>query len=198
VVSKKKWVFFIGCAVLVGVLFQATYKQNKDIMVPETYTDAFLRPQTQTVYQTYGPPIAELKTVRDYVEQGVEYGLIGELNEAIKEFKRAVKLDPSFVPAYLNLGNTYMNLGEVDQAIIAYSTAIKVEPGWESSIAYLNLGAVYANVKQDYVKAVQYLQKYVDLNPHSHEAYKLEDQIEMLHKIIELEGAVRALNTEGS
>ncbi|MFC1657873.1 protein O-mannosyl-transferase family [Candidatus Omnitrophota bacterium] len=120
------------------------------------------------------------ETAQYHIQRGINYGMTGEHDKAIGEFKKALRLDPEYSLAYVNLGNAYMNQGSTEEGIAMYKKAIQINPGIESSIAYLNLGAIYTNIKGDYRLAVEYLQKFVGLNPDSEESKMIEQQIHQL------------------
>lgn len=70
---------------------------------------------------------------------------LGQLKEAIEEFKRvvslAIKENPKIV-SYYNIGNLYADLGEFENAIESYTQAIKLGP--TLSKPRNNLGLAYA------------------------------------------------------
>ena len=49
-------------------------------------------------------------------------------NEAINYYKETIKLDPSYVAAYLNMGNMYLSQGSFELAKDAYSKAYSLNP----------------------------------------------------------------------
>jgi len=61
-------------------------------------------------------------------------------DEAEAELRLALKLNPSFVPALLNLGNLYEDLGRRDEAEEAYRKAVDAAPG--DSLALSRLAGV--------------------------------------------------------
>ncbi|MFH1678879.1 MAG: DUF2723 domain-containing protein [Candidatus Omnitrophota bacterium] len=131
------------------------------------------------------PEVSEGEESPEYhIQRGANFGMMGEHDKAIDEFKKALSLDPEFSIAYVNLGNAYMNKDSVDEAIDMYKQAIKINPGIESSIAYLNLGAIYVNIKKDFPNAATYLEKYVELNPDDTQSKMIKEQIQQLKYIV--------------
>ena len=53
---------------------------------------------------------------------------LGNLNEAIDAYSKAISIKPDFVDAYNNLGLSFQNLGKLKDAITAYSRAISLRP----------------------------------------------------------------------
>jgi tetratricopeptide (TPR) repeat protein len=58
---------------------------------------------------------------------GIAYGTTGAGDE-ISEYRRALEIDPSLVPAYLNLGAALYNKGQYGNAIDVYRQGIEVNP----------------------------------------------------------------------
>jgi tetratricopeptide (TPR) repeat protein len=58
---------------------------------------------------------------------GIAYGSLNSPQEAA-EYKRAVEIDPDYVPAYLNLGASLFGKGDYDEAIEMYRQGIQVNP----------------------------------------------------------------------
>lgn len=66
----------------------------------------------------------------------------GDLPSAIREFERALALDPNNVNVHNSLGVCYAVLGDFDRALEQFSTALRLESG-EYMAAY-NIGMVHA------------------------------------------------------
>jgi tetratricopeptide (TPR) repeat protein len=74
---------------------------------------------------------------------------LGQLKEAIEEFKQTIKLaikDDSKTLSYYNIGNAYADLGQYKEAIEAYQQALKLNSGL--SKPHNNLGLAYAALGQ--------------------------------------------------
>ena len=70
---------------------------------------------------------------------------LGQLKEAIEEFKQTIKLaikDEPKILSYYNIGNAYADLGQYKEAVEAYQQAIKLKP--DLSKPHNNLGLAYA------------------------------------------------------
>src|SRR5262245_14986114 len=65
----------------------------------------------------------------------------GKFEAAISEFQRALRLDPSYFPARLNLAYTYERAERMEDAIAAYLEASKLQA--RNFFAHNNLGVLY-------------------------------------------------------
>jgi len=123
---------------------------------------------------------------------GIKYKQMGYIEEAIREYKTAIRIRPEYSEAYGNLANIYMNkgLGKYDKkvhlektnniteaqskeaclkdAIRAYKKAIKIDP--LNEIAHFNLGVTYGklglfdNAEAEYKNSI----RINGHNPHPH------------------------------
>ena len=100
--------------------------------------------------------------MRAYYGMGNVYLKKGKPEEAIRYYRKALKMHPKFALAYNNLGIAYDNLGRYDDAIAAYKKAIKFDPNFVK--AYNNLAIVYAK-KGMYKDALSALKRALELDP---------------------------------
>jgi tetratricopeptide (TPR) repeat protein len=70
--------------------------------------------------------------------RGIDLVERGWLDEAINEFKNAIKSAPHSADGYDNLASAYADKGELLNALFSYTKALELEP--DSSIALYNLG----------------------------------------------------------
>jgi Tfp pilus assembly protein PilF len=87
---------------------------------------------------------------------------------SIESFKKALKHDPSYIPAYLLLGAAYVQTQQWAEAQAAFEKASKLEPG--NAQALLGLGIALEGL-QDFHGAQKPLQQSVQLAPDSAEAH---------------------------
>ncbi|MBI2166704.1 MAG: tetratricopeptide repeat protein [Candidatus Omnitrophica bacterium] len=91
----------------------------------------------------------------------------GRMQEAIAYLEDLLKKDPADVKARQVLANVYFSSNEIKKAEKAYLEVLKMEPNAE---AYNNLGVVYLK-EENAEKAVESLQKAVELDPNFTRAY---------------------------
>lgn len=58
--------------------------------------------------------------VEEYLSLGNTMGINGNHAAAVDSFKKALKIDPYYIPAYLGLGTAYGNSGRIEEAINVY------------------------------------------------------------------------------
>ena len=85
----------------------------------------------------------------------------GLLQEAEKWYKKAVEIDPGYVPALNNLGVVYLHGGKFSDARISLEKAIRLNPGYVDP--YYNLACLFA-MTGDQEQGLRYLRKAVSMN----------------------------------
>ncbi len=97
-----------------------------------------------------------------YNNRGVAYKEKGELDRAIKDFDKAIELNPEFAEAFNNLGNVYDAKGDFDKAIVYFNTAIKFKSDFVD--AYVNRGVAYGK-RAEFNKAITDFNTAINLEP---------------------------------
>jgi tetratricopeptide (TPR) repeat protein len=87
---------------------------------------------------------------------------LGESDQAIELYQRALKIDPNFVLARYDLAVTYRGLGEVDKAIAEYEKVLKINPRFPEALS--NLGGQYFR-KGDVKQAVAHFRRAIEVYP---------------------------------
>ena len=68
------------------------------------------------------------RTPMDYNNRGLMYFHLGQLEEAIANYNRAIELNPNLAAAYNNRANCYVNQGEMIDALMDYDRALELNP----------------------------------------------------------------------
>jgi tetratricopeptide (TPR) repeat protein len=109
------------------------------------------------------------KTVRsdEHNSRGIELADRGWLDEAIKEFKKAIELDPESAHAHDNLATVYSEKKLYAQALEEYLTALRLEP--DSATAHYNLACFLATHSHE--MAVEEYKQAIELDPEYPDAH---------------------------
>jgi tetratricopeptide (TPR) repeat protein len=100
------------------------------------------------------------RRARAYNERGCAYKNIGKLKEAIRDYSRAIEIDPKYANAYSNRGNTYLKQGMFKESLVDLDQAIRLNP--KSHFYYYNRGNIYKakgefdNAISDYTQALKF------------------------------------------
>jgi protein O-GlcNAc transferase len=103
-----------------------------------------------------------------YNEQGNSFADQGRLNEAIRCYEKALKINPIFAGACNNLGIAFKDKGLLDKAIFCYRQALEISPNFAG--AHNNLGNVlkeqgrHAEAIDSYLKALAIVPNSVQIN----------------------------------
>jgi Tfp pilus assembly protein PilF len=97
-----------------------------------------------------------------WTELGTAYLIAGDMAEAEKSYRRAIREKPAFALAQLNLGRLLMNQKKYAESIDPLRAATEARP--DSADAHFLLGKTYLKVKQG-SKAVPHLNEAIRLDP---------------------------------
>lgn len=92
---------------------------------------------------------------------GNAYSELGEYDKALQEHQKAVKINPIFHKAWVNMGIVYRLTGEYERAESCYMKAIEIEPDYPE--LYISLGALYI-FKDEPERAVEFLKRAIELD----------------------------------
>ena len=138
------------------------YIESRDIPESKKETVIFKEstPSAQASKAQEIPLTGLQKQARAYRDEGLRAQEIGNLEQAVIWYQKAIELDPAYAVAYNDLGILYEAGGAMDRAEGSYLKAIKVDPTYMSP--YTNLAIFYEN-KRDLDKAAFYWKKRADL-----------------------------------
>ena len=92
----------------------------------------------------------------------------GKLQDARDALEKAVKINPKFTDAQLNLGNIFQKLGQLNLAANCYLKILKIDP-YRAEV-HNNLAITFRELK-DQKKAINHCKKAIQLNPKLATAY---------------------------
>lgn len=127
----------------------------------------------------------------DHNARGIELADRGWLDEAVREFRKAIELDPASAHAHDNLATVLAEKKDFREALSEYLTAIRLEP--DSATAHYNLACFLASYGPD-MAAAQYREA-IRLDPDHPDAHlnlglTLADQDEPAEAAQEMEAAI--------
>ena len=93
--------------------------------------------------------------------RGIVHSRLGNYQQAIADYTRAIQADPEYAYAYTRRGYAYSELGDYQQAIADYTRAIQADP--EYAYAYNRRGNAYAKLN-DYQQAIIDFQSLITLD----------------------------------
>ncbi len=105
---------------------------------------------------------------RAYYNLGIAFKAQGNLDEAIRQYRKALHLKPSYPKAYCNLGEIFRNQGNLDEAVIQYRKALRLEPDF--AIAHNNMGVALA-AQGKLNEAIRHYHQAIQIDPNNASAY---------------------------
>ncbi len=94
---------------------------------------------------------------------GLAHTMLGKFEEAEKNYKKALSLDPGLAEAHNYLGSVYQEMGMLDKAEQEFLKAATNEKYHSRELPYYNLARLYL-VKEDNEKAFEYIQRSLEFN----------------------------------
>ena len=98
----------------------------------------------------------------DAVLDGVSNLNLNKPEKALKDFNRAIEIDPSQANAYVGRANTLLTMGRFEESLPDYNRAIEIDP--ELANAYANRGSVHSHLGH-YEQAIADYEKALELDP---------------------------------
>ena len=111
-----------------------------------------------------------LEAMRAYV-RGQELNRAGKPREALTALEQAVKLDPQFGMAYVQMASSYTNLKMDDRAKEKYEEAFKHLDRMTEREKYRSRGVYFFGVVRNYKEAIKTYEKLVELYPADNTGY---------------------------
>ena len=108
------------------------------------------------------PVFSFAQDVESLIEKGYQLAYNGNYGSAIKQYDKAIKIDPASAKAYYNRANVKYDLRDYEGAIEDCSKAIQLDP--ELKNAYFNLGISKFQLEK-YKESITDFDKAIELNP---------------------------------
>jgi len=161
-----------------GVLEKASHHLKEAIELKPDYSDAynylgfvyFRQGRVEEAIEAYNRALDNLLYLNPqeaHLNLGVAYLSLKDYQKAKVHLEEAIRIVPTFVPAYNSLGKAYEGLRQYDKARSAYEKALELNP--EYIDAYLNLGKLlYKGGERQ--KAIESFDKVIRIDPGSDRA----------------------------
>ncbi len=132
-----------------------------------------------------------------YILRGNAHSNKNNHDQAIKDYTKAIELNPKDADIYNNRGFTYGEIKNYDQSIKDFNKAIEINP--KKPRTYLNRGNIYY-FKHNYDQAIEDYTNAIELNPEYEDAYNnrgnVYKQLSNYNKAIKDYNKAIKLNTE--
>ena len=92
----------------------------------------------------YSKSITLFPSAEAYTYRGWAYRFLNRIDDAIRECKRAIEIDPSYGNPYNDIGSYLLSLGKLDEAIEWLEKAKRAPRYLPRHYPFMNLGRVYA------------------------------------------------------
>src|ERR1051326_2731496 len=112
--------------------------------------------------------VVDLFNAQAYYNRGVAWSDKGEIDRAIADFNRAIRIDPLCTKAYLRRGRCRHSKDDLDGALADFNKAITLDS--TSAFAYNNRGIV-RQAKEDLAGAMSDFEVAISLDPQLAEAH---------------------------
>ena len=107
--------------------------------------------------------------LKDYPHEPVLFNIrgacfagLGQLDVAVKNYKKAISIQPDYAKAHFNLAGSLHDLGQLKAAVKSYKKTLEIEPNYAE--AYNNLGNVFQELKQG-DSAIQSYKRALEIKP---------------------------------
>ena len=131
----------------------------------------------------------------DLYQKGVNQMASEKLEDAIRSFDLALRIDPKYVDAWIKKGYAHFHLGQYPVAVSSYNNALDID--LNNGEAWNLKGLAYYRMN-NYEKAVEACEKAIDINPNDGMSWynkacyltvvgKVEEGMEALKRSIEID-----------
>jgi len=124
--------------------------------------------------------VSESGNVKTRFALGSAYLKSNQIEAARLEFQKILKLNPGYIPAYINLGYSQLLLGQKNQARATYEAALLKKS--DNPEIHKSLGSIYSMNNENPDRAIFHLQESIRLAPSQPEAAQIHTMIEGLKR----------------
>jgi len=146
-----------------GEYAQARQRFQKALhLKPEAEAVKKLLAETNEILGVTKPKPVVIGKAKDLTDQGINYYNFGQYDAAIREFQKAIKIEPQSLDAHLYLAWAYEKQGKKEKAIGEYQKITEIDPNHLD--AHYWLGIYYDSIGKK-AEAIKEYEKVLSLNP---------------------------------
>jgi len=119
----------------------------------------------------------QVSLAEDFFQQGRDAANRGNYDEALADFNRALRQNPSSAGVYCAIGIVYANKKMYQDAVTNLKKAIELDP--DKAIAYYVLGMVYEEMSKP-GEAMEAWKKFLSLRPDDKRAETAKEHLKRL------------------
>lgn len=164
-IANKKWTSIVTGAgiIYVGIFAVITWNQCAIWKDSVTFWTAISRkyPQDPRAYHNSGFGNRDIEVII-HNSLGKAYSDLGQTQQAIADFTKALEFDPSYAEGYVNRGAAYAVAGQYDLALADLNKGVELDP--KSPMGYLNRSLLYRKTDKLDLAIADY-DTYLKLNP---------------------------------
>ena len=139
-------------------------KQQRVQDLWERGTQRLMEGRVAEAIDLYEKSIHIKPTAEAYTYRGWAVSFLGDLDAAIEDCKKAIRIDPDFGNPYNDIGVYLMQQGRIDDAIPWFENAKNAKRYEPRHFPYLNLGRVYL-AKGQSMRALDEFVKALEIRP---------------------------------
>jgi len=163
--KTRKVGYTFVCSIILGLFFILTVQRN------QVWTD-----NRHFILQwTKDAPLSSF----GHNNLGLEFTKEGKTEDAIREYREAIRLGPENVQAHYNLGVAFAGVKRYDEALSEYRTALALKP--DHANAWNNMGTVFMSLGRS-GEALNAFSKSVEIDPGCTACRANLDRLQMLLK----------------
>jgi len=147
---------------------EAFIKQSFIYQVQNRYDEAIEVLNQASELESRAPDKFRPNFAKVYNNRGLVFISNGQFEEALKDFNKAIQLDPDLVEAYSNRGSSHLYNEQYDLAIADFDKVIRLNPQFAE--VYSNRGLALLR-KEKFDLALKDVMKAIELDPQNTDAY---------------------------
>jgi tetratricopeptide (TPR) repeat protein len=185
----------IGFTLLFGVVAAKAFEPGRRRTILKLFAACFITVIALYMYGTvarnrvwrdgftlWSDVILKYPSERAHVNYGLAYEKAGNVDEAVRQYELALRINPAYSVAVNNLANNYFRLDRIDEATSLYLRALYIDPG--NAVIHSRLGTAYW--KNGFIrKAIMEFETALRIDPG---LTKTRDYLDHIYRGLEAEG----------